>query len=147
MTDQQERAGRAGTRIMTWVRTTERTLDDFGRPAWLVAMVLGFVLFWPIGLIVLGYMLWSGRMGCWGRHRAGRNRRWRREGSTGNRAFDAYREETLERLEEERQAFSDFLDRLRMAKDKAEFDQFLDERRGRGQSEPSASGPDFQPAG
>jgi hypothetical protein len=49
--------------------------------------------------------------------------------SSGNRAFDEYRTETLRRLEEEEREFRDFLDRLRHAKDKAEFDQFMGERR------------------
>lgn len=48
--------------------------------------------------------------------------------STGNRAFDDYREETLRRLEEEANEFQSFLQRLRHAKDKAEFDQFMAER-------------------
>ena len=48
--------------------------------------------------------------------------------STGNRAFDEYRVETLRRLEEEARDFTSFLDRLRHAKDKAEFDQFMAER-------------------
>ena len=48
--------------------------------------------------------------------------------SSGNRAFDEYRQETLRRLEEEQQEFSAYLDRLRVAKDKAEFDQFMAER-------------------
>lgn len=46
-----------------------------------------------------------------------------------NLAFQEYREETLRRLREEERAFHDFLDRLRMAKDRAEFDQFIIERR------------------
>jgi hypothetical protein len=50
-------------------------------------------------------------------------------GTTGNRAFDDYREETLRRLEEEATEFQTFLQRLRHAKDKAEFDQFMAERR------------------
>ena len=60
--------------------------------------------------------------------------RWRRGPlrSTGNRAFDEYREETLRRLEEEVDEFQAFLQRLRHAKDKAEFDQFMAERRGGG---------------
>lgn len=49
--------------------------------------------------------------------------------STGNRAFDAYREETLKRLEDEAEEFQAFLKRLRDAKDKAEFDQFMAERK------------------
>ncbi len=54
-----------------------------------------------------------------------------RHPSSGNRAFDEYRSETLRRLEEEQDEFMHFLDRLRMAKDKAEFDEFLAERRRR----------------
>lgn len=53
---------------------------------------------------------------------------WR---STGNHAFDEYREETLRRLEDEQSEFSHFLARLRMAKDRAEFDEFMDSRNGR----------------
>jgi hypothetical protein len=45
-----------------------------------------------------------------------------------NRVFDEYRTETLRLLEEEQREFRDFLDRLRHAKDKAEFDQFMAER-------------------
>jgi hypothetical protein len=49
--------------------------------------------------------------------------------TSGNHAFDEYRAETLRRLEEEQNEFSSFLERLRFAKDKAEFDQFMAERR------------------
>jgi hypothetical protein len=62
-----------------------------------------------------------------------------RSGSTGNRAFDEYRTETLRRLEEEQREFKEFLNRLRHAKDKAEFDQFMAERGNR------PSGPSPQP--
>jgi hypothetical protein len=48
--------------------------------------------------------------------------------SSGNRAFDEYRAETLRRLEEEQREFLEFLDRLRHARDKAEFDQFMADR-------------------
>ncbi len=51
--------------------------------------------------------------------------------ATGNRAFDEYRAETLRRLEDEQREFIEFLDRLRHAKDKAEFDEFMSERRHR----------------
>jgi Protein of unknown function (DUF2852) len=132
-------------------------LDDYGKPAWIAVMVLGFIVYWPIGLAILAYLLWSGRMGCWrnggpGRwHRYGTERgncrpeSWfggrRRPGSSGNSAFDEYREETLRRLEEEQQEFKEFLERLRQAKDKVEFDQFMAERRHRpaGPDEPNAA--------
>src|SRR6202008_3251234 len=45
--------------------------------------------------------------------------------SSGNRAFDEYRTETLRRLEEEQKEFKEFLARLRQAKDKEEFDAFV----------------------
>jgi hypothetical protein len=56
---------------------------------------------------------------------------WRGSPSSGNRAFDEYRSETLKRLEEEQREFRDFLERLRFAKDKTEFDQFMSDRRNR----------------
>jgi hypothetical protein len=56
---------------------------------------------------------------------------WQRGPSSGNHAFDEYRSETLKRLEEEQREFRGFLDRLRFAKDKTEFDAFMAERRNR----------------
>ena len=56
---------------------------------------------------------------------------WGTPPSSGNHAFDEYRAVTLRRLAEEQRDFRDFLDRLRHAKDKAEFDQFMTERRNR----------------
>lgn len=57
--------------------------------------------------------------------------------STGNSAFDAYKADTLRRLEEEQDKFEAFLGRLRDAKDKAEFDQFMDERAANGKERPT----------
>ena len=73
-----------------------------------------------------------------------RGMRHRPYGYTGNRAFDEYRAETLRRLEEEAAEFREYLGRLRMAKDKDEFDQFMAERRNRS---PGADeqGPDTPP--
>jgi len=115
-------------------------LDEQGKWAWIAVMVAGFILFWPIGLGILGYLIWSGRMGCWkrfGMNEMGRARgKWYAPsgGSSGNAAFDEYREETLRRLEEEQQEFAEYLERLRQAKDKAEFDAFMAERRRKGPS-------------
>lgn len=106
-------------------------LDSNGKPAWLAAMILGFVIFWPLGLSLLAYMIWSNRMSGSCRSRAIHDRRTRFHPaeSTGNAAFDAYRDETLKRLEDEHRAFVDFLQKLREARDKAEFDQFMEERK------------------
>ena len=57
---------------------------------------------------------------------------WAQPRASGNRTFDDYRADTLRRLDEEQREFREFLSRLRMAKDKAEFDQFMAERRGGG---------------
>jgi hypothetical protein len=110
-------------------------LDDIPKPLWIGFMVLGFALYWPVGLALLAYLLWSGRMGCWKHSRRfwrdeGAFGRWHdgRRGGSGNRAFDDYRQETLRRLEEEQRQFMAFLERLRLAKDKEEFDVFLAER-------------------
>ena len=64
--------------------------------------------------------------------------------SSGNRAFDEYREETLRRLEDEQREFKDFLERLRFAKDKTEFDAFMNERRGRPDQEAPQGSPPQQ---
>jgi hypothetical protein len=45
----------------------------------------------------------------------------------------------LHRLEEEQREFREFLQRLRMARDKAEFDQFMAERRNRPEPPPPQS--------
>ncbi len=115
----------------SWFRRAETWLDDRGKGAWIAAVVLGFVLFWPVGLALLAYMIWSKRMfngSCAGR-RAHRHTGFN---SSGNSAFDAYKAETLRRLEDEQQAFEAFLKRLRDAKDKQEFDQFMEDRARRG---------------
>ena len=112
-----------------WFTRTEAWLDEKGKGAWIAAMVLGFIFFWPIGLALLFYMIWSKRMfskSCSYRSRCGHAVTALRP--TGNSAFDSYKADTLRRLEEEQEKFESFLERLREAKDKAEFDQFMDER-------------------
>ncbi|MFC7703524.1 DUF2852 domain-containing protein [Plastorhodobacter daqingensis] len=114
------------TSITSWPSQVEAWLDQRGRPAWIVAMILGFILFWPLGLAILAYMIWSKRMfSCTSRRKA---RPFHGTRSSGNSAFDAYKADTLRRLEEEQEAFEAFLTRLREAKDKTEFDQFMEDR-------------------
>ena len=134
-------------------------LDDYGKPAWIVLMVLGFIVFWPIGLALLAFLIWSGRMGCCTHRGRGRwhfedkardlaGSRWRdwgkRQPSSGNVAFDEYRQHTLRRLEQEHEEFMEFLRTLRQAKDKAEFDQFMADRRRSG-SPDAPDAPEPQP--
>ena len=112
----------------SWFARSEAWLDDKGKGAWIATMVLGFIFFWPVGLALLMYMIWSKRMFS-GKSCARRgSRHMMSTRSTGNSAFDAYKADTLRRLEEEQNNFEAFLERLREAKDKAEFDQFMDDR-------------------
>jgi len=115
--------------ILTWPKRAETWLDARGRPAWIAAMVLGFIVFWPVGLGLLAYMIWRKRMftrnSTCGRRAANI---FNAAKSSGNAAFDAYKSDTLRRLEDEQLAFEGFLKRLREAKDKQEFDAFMEER-------------------
>ncbi len=133
------------------------------RPAWTPAtiamMVIGFMLFWPLGLAMLAYILWGDRLDefksdvnratdnmrssfkCHGRgfsrHRAHRGYSAR----TGNVAFDEWREVEMARLEEERRKldamrseFDEYLRELRRAKDAEEFDRFMASTKSNGNS-------------
>ncbi len=139
------------------------------RPAAVAFTVLGFIFWWPVGLALLIYMIGSGRMGCFGRRRRAMYQQWAQENggpgatpwagpwanwrswacgpadrpaaSSGNRAFDEYKAETLRRMEEEQKDFGAFLERLRFAKDKSEFDQFMAERRSRPPAPPNEEQP------
>jgi hypothetical protein len=125
----------------------------------IIAMVLGFIVFWPIGLAVLGYKFWQSRNGGpdlqtlatnkWQDARAmmASNSSWgcgaaRRAGgfttASGNAAFDEWRTAELARLDEERRKldearreFAEYVDAIRRAKDREEFERFMAERRAR----------------
>ena len=123
------------------------------KPAWspltVALMVLGFIVFWPLGMAVLAYILWGEYFGGsqekaegWiakqkhGFRSGGCGPRGRNSfNSTGNAAFDEYRDEQLKRLDEERrrldedrQAFEEHLTNLRKARDREEFDRFMRDR-------------------
>ena len=131
------------------MNTLVERLDHYGMAAWVALMVVSFVVFWPLGLAILGYMIWSGRMRCRNKGKVaafnatglgmgkGGPGRWYRGGfqTSGNRAFDDYREETLNRLQEEHEEFQSFLEKLRHARDKSEFDQFMADRTRRAEAD------------
>ncbi len=94
----------------------EAWLDARGRSVWIIAMVLGFILFWPVGLAVLLRMLWRGRT------IAGAARAQSR--AEGNAAFAAHRAETLRQLDEDAAAFEAHLAEEEFARDRAEFERF-----------------------
>ena len=130
-----------------------------GKSRWsaseIVAMVLGFVVFWPLGLLALFVKLKNGEMWTgaaqgqapWAGWKMPSSDSWRSTSygfaSSGNAAFDDYKRTQLSRLEEERRkldeeqkAFRDHLARLRKAKDQDEFDRFMAERKAPPPSEP-----------
>jgi hypothetical protein len=96
------------------------------RPIELIAMILGFIVFWPIGLAILVMKIWQKRSGYEGdmvgfantrfdemrdhlrSHRGaysgfgGRGPGWGGYHNTGNRAFDEWKKVEMERIEEER---------------------------------------------
>jgi len=125
------------------------------RPGWtpltIALMVLGFFVFWPLGLAMLAYILWGDRLpefrrsaegvrddfkrsfrGCgW----QGRHEQRHGFGQSGNAAFDDYRAAELKRLDEERRKldeeraeFDAFVRNLRRARDQEEFDRFKADR-------------------
>lgn len=126
-------------------------MKDFPiRPAWtplsIALMVIGFIVWWPLGLAMLAWILWGERMQDWW---AESRHRFQSRGSTGNEAFEEYRRAELERLEHERRRldeeateFHAYLHELRKARDREEFDRFKAERERR-----SASGSSGEPSG
>ena len=111
-----------------WISACETWMDRRGKGAWMAAMILGMIFFWPVGLALLFYMIWSKRMFSKSQSCSHSKSFYRRDTSSGNTAFDAYKADTLRRLEEEQQQFEAFMDRLRAAKDQSEFDEFLKDR-------------------
>jgi phosphate/sulfate permease len=102
-----------------------------------VAFWVVVALFWlalPVALLVLGAAMWRAQARAWQRWHAVSPSEQRRPAPllrrSGNTAFDDYKAETLHRLDEEREKFGAFLERLRKARDKQAFDRFMAERRG-----------------
>ena len=130
------------------------------RPAWTPAtialMVIGFVVFWPLGLAMLAYIIFGDRLKTFkkdanetvdGMFASCRSKFGGRRGptfrsATGNVAFDDWRDAELARLDEERrkldamrEEFDSYVRELRRAKDQEEFDRFMRERRNNGQGD------------
>lgn len=102
-------------------------------PMKVAAVVAGFVIFPPLGLVALGYFIWKGRRG-WDhdgpafaagpgygrRHGCGRGHgRW-----TGNAAFDAHQAEVMQTLRADREAFRTFRQEQRRQRDQQAYDSF-----------------------
>lgn len=97
---------------------------------WLVVAML-FWLAWPLTLLVLACAAWRAQS-RWGKDPQSHEKpRPASSRQSGNAAFEEYREETLRRLDEEREKFRDFLEGLRKTRDREAFDRFMGERRSR----------------
>ncbi len=122
------------------------------KPKWsfftIALMVFGFILWWPLGLAMLAYIIWGENFGGSAqkaeefiREKKEWARKYRRHyrgryNSSGNEAFDEYRDEQLRRLDEERRRlddevreFSEYMHNLRKARDREEFDRYMDSRK------------------
>ncbi|MEZ5799525.1 MAG: DUF2852 domain-containing protein [Nitratireductor sp.] len=145
------------------------THTAFVRPAWtpvtIAMMIIGFMVFWPLGLAMLAYILWGDRLeefksnvnratdragqsfsGSWGRGCGHKRNGF--SARTGNVAFDEWRDGELERLEEERRKldemraeFDEYLRELRRARDSEEFEAFRKAHNARKSSDTSDDGP------
>jgi hypothetical protein len=111
----------------------------------ITGIILGFVFAWPLAV---AYLVW--KFAGYPMPEAARTfveNRWRDLQAaprwtpgyrpTGNSAFEDYRRRELERLEEERRrldeesrTFAVFVEELKRAKDREEFDAFMAKRRG-----------------
>ena len=159
-----------------YIRREDRPARPRWRPLEIAAVVVGFMLYWPIGLALLFWKLWRNKQGatqdivsaargafeenvmsrwpdmtrgwnCGSRAARRATQDWAPTGwrSTGNTAFDDWRSAELARLEDERRKleaaereFADYIESLRRAKDREEFERFMRDRNG-GASAPSAT--------
>jgi hypothetical protein len=122
-------------------------------PATVALMVLGFMVFWPLGLAMLAYILFGEKFQNFKRDANQkvdgafawcRTNGYSATATTGNVAFDDWRKAELERLDEERRRldemradFDAYARELRRAKDQEEFDRFM---RDRQQVKPAGDG-------
>jgi hypothetical protein len=134
--------------MMNHTATATRMCASRGRWSALniVLMIIGFAVFWPLGLAMLAWIIWGDEIG----RRTGDLKTQFRSmtertsfrpsafGETGNAAFDEYRNRELKRLDEERRKidamraeFDGFVKDLRRVKDQEEFDRFMDSYRNR----------------
>jgi hypothetical protein len=110
-------------------------------------MIVGFAVFWPLGLAMLAWIIWGDEIGRRTEEFKGQFKSFTDRAAsyrpgpfrdTGNIAFDEYREQELKRLDEERRKleemraeFETFVKDLRRVKDREDFDRFMSEFRNR----------------
>jgi hypothetical protein len=126
---------------MTHTATVRRPCLKRGwSPLNVVLMIAGFIIFWPLGLAMIAWIIWGDEIGRMFSDAKAQFRGAARSapfsaaatGRTGNLAFDDYRTAELKRLAEERRKleemraeFEGFVNELRRAKDQEEFERFM----------------------
>lgn len=129
------------------------------------AIVVSFIYWWPLGLALVAWKVagypalaelrglatrgaanWTGEAGRPASRFARAFEAASHRGATGNEAFDAYRKAEIDRLDaqrralqEESRAFAEFVDELKRARDREQFDAFMAKRRAQtGDTGPTA---------
>jgi hypothetical protein len=126
---------------MTHTVTARHTCLKRGwSPLNVVLMIAGFIIFWPLGLAMIAWIIWGDEIGRMFSDAKAQFRGAARSapfsaaasGRTGNLAFDEYRTAELKRLAEERRKleemraeFEGFVAELRRAKDQDAFERFM----------------------
>ena len=103
-------------------------LDGLSRIAWLAITATAFIVAWPLGLALLAYLIGSGRLQAWYEEYTEAPGTWfnlgrgapasrseagdciSRARSSGYKAFDDCRNDTLSRLEKEEYEFQAYLE-------------------------------------
>ena len=149
MSDSASTAWNAGPQAGPWNNGANRRCGRKpGRGLEIAGIILGFIFVWPLAL---AYLVWK----MTGYPKYDEAKAFLRDtfgrakddmfasrgpaagfGGTGNAAFEEYRRNELRRLDEERRkldeearAFRDFVEELKRAKDREEFDAFMAKRR------------------
>jgi hypothetical protein len=125
-----------------------------GRALEIVGIILGFIFVWPLALAylvwkLLGYPVPNEAKEFFEKNFSRMSDSFRPRphfSATGNFAFEEYRKRELERLEQERRrlddearAFAEFVEELKRARDREEFDNFMARRRSAGPASVSPS--------
>jgi hypothetical protein len=154
MSDTASAAWNAGPQSGPWNQGAHRRCGRKpGRGLEIAGIILGFIFVWPLALAYLvwkmcGYPKYDEAKAflneTFGRAKDDLFRSRGPAGfggfaSTGNAAFDDYRRSEIERLEEERRKldeeardFRNFVEELKRAKDREEFDAYMAKRRSAG---------------
>ncbi len=115
------------------------------------AILIGLVLFWPVGLFLLVWVAMGRQLrelpGIIS-HQFNKLLRWlgcKAPSHSGNRIFDEYQQTQYDRIDEilseikgRAGAFRDFRDEKRRAADQREFDEFINKKPANGGTEPSS---------